>query len=292
MIAQIVGAFPGMTIDDLSNLYNRILADVPNAVAQGPDAGANQASIAAKGAAADALKEDVAKIFEGEDFTDDFKARVAALIEASVTIRVSAYETELAEASEAKLNEMYAAFTSETEDKINRYATHVAEEYIKENVVAIDSEIRVSLAERFMDTILEAAGEYNVQLPEGDDIVAGLQEQVETLTEKLNKQIEKNAMLAEQNRGGLRAAIVTELSTGLAATQVEKLKELTENVTFENAEQFREAVKAVKEKFVVESVKKPETGLVVEEVASNPSDAPAVKKYDGYARYIAAQMKR
>ena len=100
-------------------------------------------------------KEDLDAILGDEEgLSEDFKGKIAALFEAAVALRVSTIEAELNEAAEAELARIeeekeahFAELTKTLEEQIDQYLSYAATEWLAENEVAVESNIRTSLSE-------------------------------------------------------------------------------------------------------------------------------------------------
>jgi hypothetical protein len=207
----------------------------------------NAASVAMKGA----IKEDVAELFAGEQLSEEFKEKTAVLFEAAVNAKVIAEVARIEEEYETKLEEEVEQVTDTLTEQIDHYMSYVAQNWLEENQVAIDNTLRNELAEDFIMGLRNLFAEHYVQFPDEQiDAVEALAEKVEELEARLNEQLEKNiemsAIVEERNK----EKIFAEVSEGLALTQVDKFKTLTEGVEFENnPDNFKKKLEIVKEKY-------------------------------------------
>ena len=207
----------------------------------------NAASVAMKGA----VKEDVAELFAGEQLSEEFKEKTAVLFEAAVNAKVIAEVVRIEEEYETKLEEEVAQVTDTLTEQIDHYMSYVAQNWLEENQVAIDTSLRNELAEDFIMGLRNLFAEHYVQFPDEQvDAVEALAEKVEELEARLNEQLEKNiemsAIVEERNK----EKIFAEVSEGLALTQADKFKTLTEGVEFENnPDNYKKKLEIVKEKY-------------------------------------------
>ena len=84
-----------------------------------------------------------------------------------------------------------------------------------------------------------------------------------------------------------RQKVIAEASEGLAATQVEKLKKLAEDVDFESEETFAEKVNTIKESYFT---KKTTESADIEEAVED-GDAVVEATSDMMAQYLSAIQK-
>ena len=74
-------------------------------------------------------------------------------------------------------------------------------------------------------------------------------EQVNELENKLNEQIESNIDLNKENDELKKEAILLDVASDLADTEVEKFAGLAESVVYENAEDYAEKLGTLKESY-------------------------------------------
>lgn len=250
----------------------------------------NAASVAMKGA----VKEDVAELFAGEQLSEEFKEKTAVLFEAAVNAKVIAEVARIEEEYETKLEEEVEQVTENLTEQIDHYMSYVAQNWLEENQVAIDTSLRNELAEDFIMGLRNLFAEHYVQFPEEQvDAVEALAEKVEELEARLNEQLEKNiemsAIVEERNK----EKIFAEVSEGLALTQVDKFKTLTEGVEFENnPDNYKKKLEIVKEKYF--GIKQAPSTL--NEEVEEPTTTQEVKYLEpqiaNYAKAISRTIKK
>lgn len=267
--------------EDLSNLFNQVQSQFgPNQAPGAVDnAAKNAATLDMKPSAAvgkGAWKEDLDALFSGDDLTEEMKEQTNTIFEAAVNTRAALEEARLQEAFEEKVSELEEAFEEKLQeqaneifesvsDKLDKYLDYVVEKWMEANEVAIESGIRVQIAEDFMDSLRNVFTEHYITVPETKlDIVADLKEQVDALTEKLNTVLDEKIQLESVNEGFTKSQIIEELSDGLAETQVDKLATLAEGLEYTGAETFKKKVSIIKERYFGATSKS--TGLITEEI--------------------------
>ena len=217
---------------------------------------ANKNSI--KAYASDAIgksvKEDVADMFNGQnDLTEDFKAKATVLFEAAVNAKVNAVLVEAEDLYEERLEEETAAIAEAITDKVEQFIGYVAEQWMTDNEVAIESALRSEVTSDFMSKLRDLFIESNVNIPEESvEVVDALAEKVEELEARLAEQIEENAELREGQEEATRESIIAQAIDGMNQVQKEKVTKLAESLDADDAEDF-----AAKVDVLVESVKAP-----------------------------------
>lgn len=240
----------------------------------------NAASVAAKSA----IKEDVAALFGSEQLSEEFKEKTSVLFEAAVNARVILREQEIREELEQKMNEQLVEHVDTLRDQIDQYLTFTAHEWLKENEVAIDTSLRSQIAENFIKGLHGLFSEHSFTVPEDQvDIAEALAEKVAELEERLSEQINTNMELVTVLEEYNKDEIFSEVAEGLAVTQAEKFRTLTEGVDFgDDAEAYKKKLEIIKEQYF--GVKtKPSTlneEVIVEETSSdNKAIDPEMARY-------------
>lgn len=182
-------------------------------------------------AAVGAMKEDFAKLFDGEALTEELRNKFETLFENAVDVRVALIREELEEAVVKQVEERTASVKEEMVDKVDQYVTYAAEQWVEKNDVAIESTLKVERAERLFSGLSKLMAECAITLPEDQvDAVEELTKQVEDLRASLNEQTEETIAYKEQLEAVTALRVFDEVSEGLALTEVEKFKKLVEDV--------------------------------------------------------------
>jgi hypothetical protein len=200
------------------------------------------------------IEESIENMFEGMDLSEDFRSKVTLVFEAAVneatTARVNEAVAALEEEFETKLEESVNEAMDEIVENLDSYLDYVVKEWMEENEVAIESGIKVEMAESLMDGLRELFSEHNIDIDdETVDVVAGLEEQVQELADQANQVINENIELAKEI-ASLKAEIVfEEISEGLTVSQKERLKTLSEKLDFEDADTYATDLNTLRESF-------------------------------------------
>jgi len=222
-----------------------------------------------------------AKVKESYDFKDDldalvasdetlaegFQEKAATIFEAAVKSKISEEIDRLEGEYTQSLEEETASIKAELVEKVDGYLNYVVENWMEENRVAVENGLRTEIAESFMNSLRGIFVEHYIDVPESKvDMVDDLAEQVQELEEQLTKATEDNIRLNESVADYRRAEILAEASRDLAVTEAEKLKALTEDVDFEDADTFVKKVATLKESYfasktVTESVEEAEVSM-------------------------------
>jgi hypothetical protein len=187
--------------------------------------------------------EDVAALTEGEEFSEEFKAKATTIFEAAVKTRIEEQVTAIASTLEeqfsAKLQEEIASLAEKVDETLNYAITT----WVEENQVALDAGLKLEIAEEFMGGLKKVFEENYLNLPEEKvDVVETMTEELCEMEGRLNEQIERNIDLNNKLAGYQKQVILSQMSEGLVDTQREKLASLAEGVEFVSEEDFKNKV--------------------------------------------------
>lgn len=228
----------------------------------------------------DELEESLKRIFDGEKLSESFKSKIAALFKASVSEAVktkleeayaeAAFDINLSKAEameeierlreelessvvakEQELSESAVVYETALAEKLDDYLDVVTNRWLEENKIAVESGIRVQMAESFMAGIRDMFYEHNVDLSEETvDIVADLEEQNAKLQEQANRNMEALAESRKQAKMLQSQIAFAEICEGLTQIEKDRLTNLTENLSFDDIEKYKTDVKTIRESFI------------------------------------------
>lgn len=298
--------------EDLSKLFNDVQAQFgPNKAPGAVDNSAsNRATVDMKPSAAvgkGAWKEDVDEMF-GEDLSEEFKERAEVVFEAALNTRMNletarleeeyeAYKTELEEAFEETLEEQTAVIMEEMTNKLDQYLDYCVEQWMEENKLAIENSLRADIAEDFIQGLHNLFAEHYIRVPdEKIDLVAEMKAELEEVKNQLNETLDEKISLQAVINEATMEATLEEVSEGLAETQIEKLRTLSEGIEFTDAETYRKKLEIVKEQYFKTAKTATSTGLITEEIDGEDDSAPGSTGFtapgmDKYVRAIAKAVK-
>ncbi len=277
MMAQIVNGMAQMSPMDMTHFFTQAQALIGTEASSIPDGTAqkNLASVNSAGA----VKEDLDNILAGEQLSEELKEKASTLFEAAINTRVALKEAEIEELYENRLNEEIDILTEEFTEKADQYLTYVAEQWLKENKTQVDTSIRTELAEEFIKGLFNLFNEHYVTIPEDKtDVVETMAEEIATLRQRLDDQINENIETKKKLEVYSRDEALKEVSEGLALTQAAELKKLTEGFDSADLEGFKKKALILREQHF-KSKPKNSTAQVItenaplktEEKSNNPS---------------------
>jgi hypothetical protein len=227
------------------------------------------------------VEESIASMFEGVDLSEEFKSKVSLVFETAVReatkARVEEAVSTLEEEFQVKLEESVNEAMEEIVENLDSYLDYVVKEWLEENEVAIESGIKVEMAESLMDGLKNLFSEHNINIDEETvDVVAGLEEQVQELTDQANQAINENIELVKEIASLKAEMVFEEVSEGLTVSQKERLKSLSEKLDFDDLKAYETDLNTLRESFfktkktqtINENVEEDE--IVTEEIVKKP----------------------
>ena len=234
-------------------------------------------------------KEDIEEIFAGEDLSEELKEKTQIVFEAAVNAKLVTETARLEETFEAKLSESVEQIRSEVVENVDKYLSYAVEQWVEENQVAIDSGLKVEMAEELIMGLKTVFENNYVEIPETKvDVVAEMADQIEALKAQLAEQTEKTITLEATALELEVEKTFTEVSEGLANTQVEKLGVLAEGISYDTAEDYARKLKIIRETYFPTNKPSSSTASLNEEIET---DEEAVKPTGRMGAYIAAASK-
>ena len=228
------------------------------------------------------VKEHVDALMNGEgDLSEEFKRKAATVFEAAVKSKVRDEVSRIEDDYRKDLDENINANKDELTEKVDTYLNYVCEEWTKENELAIERGLKGEIAEDFISGLKQLFEDHYIDIPnEKYDVLEAQSEKISQLEAKLNEAIEKNVSMKTDNAKLVREQVISEMSTDLAETEIEKFKSLTEDVDFEDEDSYKEKLETLKENYfpkvktvVAETVDNVETGNAQDIDVSNSMTA-------------------
>ena len=196
------------------------------------------------------IAEDLNAIFGANDLSEEFKTQVQTVFEAAVVSKINSELETLEEAYNAKLEESTQEVLDVVTEKVDNYLGYVVEEWMKENELAVERGIKAEITEEFIGGLKQLFEDHYIDVPEEKvDVVDSLADRVEDLESKLNEAVESNINLSTQVKSFQKDEVLVEMSDELTDIEAEKLRSLSEGVSFEDVDQYKEALGTIKENY-------------------------------------------
>ena len=196
------------------------------------------------------VEQDVQALFEGEELSEEFQSKARTIFEAAIKEKVSEIKENLQTAYEQALVEEVASVRDELTERVDAYLEYVADEWIQENQLQVESGLKTEMTESFLEGMKSLFEEHYVTVPEDKyDVLESMVDKLDEMESKLNEQIERNVALNQRLAESNSDVILADVSEGLALSQKEKLASLASNVEFESETDYREKLVKLKESY-------------------------------------------
>ena len=196
------------------------------------------------------IEADVQALFEGEELSEEFQNKARTIFEAAINAKLAEVKESVQAQYEEQLVEEVAAIKSELEERVDAYLEYVADEWMTDNEIAVESGLKSEMTDSFLNGMKSLFEEHYVSVPEDKyDVIESMVDKLDEMEGKLNEQIEKNVALNRRLAESSADVVFGEVTEGLAATQKEKLATLVENVEFESETDYREKLVTLKESY-------------------------------------------
>jgi hypothetical protein len=223
------------------------------------------------------IEESIQAMFEGVDLSEEFKSKVTLVFEAAVheaaTAKAEVVIAEKTEALEVEMKESVDTAVEKIVENLDSYLDYVVEEWMKENELAIETGVKVEMAESLMTGLKGLFEEHNIEIDdETIDVVAGLEEEVQELKTTANEKISENVDLHKQIASLNADRVFDEMTEDLTITQRERLKVLSEKLDVQDIAEYKTDLSTLKESFfakkatIVEEAEE-EQEIITEETA-------------------------
>jgi hypothetical protein len=226
----------------------------------------------------------VASLFEGEDLSDEFKNKVSVVFEAAVTEqvekKVAEMTADLTESLQSEKETQMEAEVAQIVENLDKYLDYVVEQWMEENEIAVETGIKVEMAESFMEGLKSLFESHNVEVDEEThDVVAGLETEIEGLKESSNELVNQNIELQSQIDEMKAQQAFDSIVEGLTELEVERFKVLSANLNTKDLEEYTHNLTVIKESFFAEAPAQTdvhgdeEEAVITEEAAPTPAPA-------------------
>lgn len=232
-------------------------------------------------------------IFEGSDFSEDFKEKASTILQTSIKTKIEENLNLIIESIIEVAATEYDVALDEVEEKLGRYLDYVSEEFIKENAIAIESGIKVEIAESIFNGIKTILVENNIEVPDEKlDIIDAVIEENDKIQEEYNNLIDQHLIMKEEVSVLKKEKIVTKIISEMDNTDLDKerIKKILEGVEYNDDESFKKKAGYIIEAYKPEvSDSTPKTKInesFEEEEAKELPKTPSSREAQSVSDYI------
>ena len=225
------------------------------------------------------VQEDIDAMLNGQDLSEEYQEQVKTIFEAAVVNKVNEKIEDIYSTYESDIESHVVEIRQELSEKVDEYLSYVASEYITENKLAIESGLKMEIMENFMSGIKGVFEENYIELPEEKlDLYSEALETLDSKESELNEQFEKNIQLNKRLVELEKDIVLMNVTEGLTDTQVDKIRNLSENVEFDNTDDMTKKITLIKDNYFP-SETSVESGILDESaLETSVEDSPVVQE--------------
>lgn len=299
MINAMLDAVKGKKKDDLAASYESIMAamkvegfEAAEEVAEETQSIKEIRQISSEDVS---VAEDVQAMFSGEELSEEFTSKATTIFEAAVVSKVNEILETVTVDFESELEAEKVQIAEKLSEQVDSYLEYVAEEWMKENELAVEQGIRSEIVENFMTGLRGLFEENYIDIPEEKvDLVDELASKVTELESSINEEMERNIELRKELVESKQSAILSAACEGITESQAAKLQSLAEGVEFEDADSYTAKLETLKESyFPKEEVVSEEVVIDEDEPLELAEEATAVDpSMNAYLNAISKSIKK
>jgi hypothetical protein len=235
---------------------------------------------------------DLGNLFEGEEFSEEFKSKAAELFEAAVEARIKQEIAQIEEEVSQRLVNESAELKEGLVDKVDGYLDYVVEQWMQKNELALDRGIKVEIFESFVSGMKDLFETHYIEVPEEKfDLMESVDAKAKTLEEQVDFLTAQNVELQQKFKLVAKERQIEEAANELTDLEAERFKQLAEELAYDDEESFGKKLELVKENYISKSK---QVKTVVESVVTDsPVELNEEKQVDAsMARYMNAFKAR
>ena len=222
------------------------------------------------------VEADVNALLEGEELSEDFKAKATTIFEAAIKSKIGEIKEELKGEYEKSLAEEVSAMKEVLEDRTDAYLEYIAQEWMEENALAVEHGLKTEMTDSFLKGMKSLFEDHYVTIPEEKyDVINNMVDKLDEMENKLNEQINKNIALNKRLAESVSDVILADVSEGLALSQKDKLASLAKNVEFDSEETYREKLGTLRESYFPSTSAPRDHSETISEGTEAPQAAPS-----------------
>ena len=233
------------------------------------------------------IDDDLSAISEALDLSDENAEKAKTIFKAAVQSKVQEVKEDLDAKYQEELKTTVEAVKADLSEGVDKYLTYCAEEWTKENELAIERGLRSEMTENFIEGLKTLFVEHYVDVPEEKySVIDELANRLDEMEVKLDGEVNRNMDITEELETLKRVNVIKDAGNGLTESQKEKLSSLAEGVDYKDEADFQEKIAEITaayfpadgEKIVEETLVQEGEGSFEVEKTEKVID-PAMSKY-------------
>ena len=196
------------------------------------------------------IDDDLSKISESLELSEENAEKAKTIFKAAVNSKVEEAKAQLEEHYQSELKSQVETIKEELTSSVDKYLTYCAEEWTKENELAIERGLRSEMTENFIEGLKKLFVEHYVEVPEDKyNVVDELANRLDEMEAKVDAEVQKNMDINEELENLKRQNVVKEACEDLSDSQKEKMVSLSNGVDFTDQADFEEKIAEIKEAY-------------------------------------------
>jgi hypothetical protein len=238
------------------------------------------------------MKEDMDALLSNENLSEEFVSKATTIFEAAVMSRTEAILEDIQNELVIQFEEAVEEIKEDLASKVDDYMNYMAEEWMKENTLAVEKGLRAEIVEDFIAGLKDLFVEHYIDIPEEKvNVVEELTTRVEELEASLNEQINSAIQLKKELNEKTKSEAIHAVCEGLTQTQVEKMKSLAESVEFTTMDEYVDKVVTLRESYFENQVKSADIAALNEEITVEEEKKQTVSTDPAIAQYAQSISK-
>lgn len=222
---------------------------------------------------------EIGKLFENNTvLTEDDKRQSRALFESAIRTVAKDMSKQLQEAYQARYATAKKQYAEKMSKQVDAYLSYVVEQWVKDNKVALQHQLRNRLTESFIGGFKKLCTDHYIDVPQSKvNVVEALAKNVKSLKSKLKETEAQNVKLHESAQEAIKrerialrkehkARLIAEAAAAVTAADRGEFKNRAETVKFTTTKEFKKNLIALREQYFVatKSVERPTNEPVAE----------------------------
>ena len=196
------------------------------------------------------VEDDLNAISEALELSEENAEKARTIFKAAVQSKVAEIKESLESQYSDELKTSVEKVKGDLAEAVDKYLTYCAEEWTKENELAIERGLRAEMTENFIEGMKTLFTEHYVEVPEDKyNVMDELANRLDEMEQKLDSEVSKNMEVTEEIDSLKRANVVREACKDLTESQKEKMESLSNGVDFKDVEDFSDKVAEIKEAY-------------------------------------------
>ena len=196
------------------------------------------------------IEDDLEKISEALELSEENADKARNIFKAAVTSKVSEIKEQLESEYSENLKTSIENVKGDLAEAVDKYLSYCAEEWTKENELAIERGLRSEMTENFIEGLKTLFVEHYVEVPEDKyNVVDELANRLDEMEAKVDAEVQKNMDITEELGSLKRQNVVKQACEDLSESQKEKMVSLSNGVDFTDEADFEEKIAEIKEAY-------------------------------------------